>query len=133
MLPESGSILKQDFEIVQQPSKTFKVDIENQRVIGMIDDLEAIRQAVYCMLHTERFEWLIYSWNYGTELDRLFGQSMGLVKSKLKKRIKEALMQDDRILSVDAFSFEVSGRKLLVKFTIHTSIGDINAEKEVSV
>ena len=42
-------------------------------------------------------------------------------------------MQDDRILSVDAFSFEVSGRKLLVKFTIHTSIGDINAEKEVSV
>ena len=133
MLPESGSILKQDFEIVQQPSKTFKVDIGNQRITEMVDGLEAIRQAVYCALHTERFEWLIYSWNYGVELDQLFGQSMGLVKSKLKKRIKEALMQDDRILSVDAFSFEVTGRKLLAKFTIHTSIGDINAEKEVSV
>jgi phage baseplate assembly protein W len=133
MLPESGSILKQDFKIVQQPLKTFKVDIGNQRITEMVDGLEAIRQAVYCALNTERFEWLIFSWNYGVELDRLFGQSMGLVKSKLKKRIKEALMQDDRILSVDAFSFEVYGRKLLVKFTIHTSIGDINAEKEVSV
>lgn len=99
----------------------------------MTDGLGAIRQAVYCVLHTERFEWLIYSWNYGVELDRLFGQSMGLVKSKLKKRIKEALTQDERILSVDAFSFEVSGRKLLAKFTVHTSIGDVSAEKEVSV
>lgn len=133
MLPDSGSILKQDFNIVQQPSKTFKVDAENQRIIEMTDGLEAIRQAVYCALHTERFEWLIYSWNYGVELDRLFGQSMGLIKSKLKKRIKEALMQDDRILSVDAFSFEASGRKLLARFTVHTSIGDIGAEREVSV
>ena len=87
MLPESGSILKQEFEIVQLPSKTFKVDIGNQRITEMTDGLEAIRQVVYCTLHTERFEWLIYSWNYGVELDRLFGQSIGLVKSKLKKRI----------------------------------------------
>nr|DAL80210.1 MAG TPA: Protein of unknown function (DUF2634) [Caudoviricetes sp.] len=133
MLPETGSILKQDFDIVQQPSKTFKVDVENQRITEMTDGLEAIRQAVYCALHTERFEWLIYSWNYGVELDQLFGQSMGLVKSKLKKRIKEALMQDDRILSVDAFSFEVSRRRLLAKFTVRTSIGDISAEREMSV
>jgi hypothetical protein len=133
VLPESGSILKQDFEIVKQPSKTFQIDWENGRITERTDGPEAIRQAMYCALHTERFEWLIYSWNYGVELDRLFGQSMGIVKSKLKKRIKEALMQDDRILSVDAFSFETSGRKLLTKFTVHTSTGDINAEKEVSV
>ncbi len=133
MLPESGSILKQDFNILQQPSKTFRLDIENRRIAGTVDGLEAVRQAISCALHTERFEWLIYSWNYGVELDQLFGQPMGLVKSKLKKRIKEALMQDDRILSVDAFSFDVSGRKLLVKFIVHTSIGDISAEKEVSV
>lgn len=133
MLPESGNILIQDFEIIKQPSKTFKVDMENQRIIEMTDGLAAIKQAIHCILSTERFEWLIYSWNYGVELDRLFGQSLGLVKSKVKKRIKEALTQDDRIQSVDAFSFNISGRKLLVKFTVHTSIGNINAEKEVSV
>lgn len=133
MLPESGSILKQDFNIVQQPSKTFHLDIENQRVAGTVDGLGAVRQAINCILHTERFKWLIYSWNYGVELDQLFGQPMGLVKSKLKKRIREALMQDDRILSVDNFSFDISGRKLLVRFMVHTSVGDISAEKEVNV
>lgn len=67
------------------------------------------------------------------ELKDLFGKSIGVVKSKVKKRIREALMQDDRILGVDAFSFDVSGRKLLVNFTVHTKYGDIAAGKEVQI
>lgn len=131
MLPKSGDILKQDFEIVDRPSKTYH--FRSEKIDGYADGLEAVRQAAFCILNTERFDWLIYSWNYGIELKGLFGKPMGLVKSKLKKRIKEALMQDDRIQSVDAFSFETSGRKLSVTFTIHTKFGDIEAAKEVKV
>jgi len=40
-------------------------------------------------------------------------------------------MQDNRIQSVDAFTFEVSGKKLIVKFTVYTKYGDVSAEKEV--
>lgn len=131
MLPESGDILKQDFEIVDRPSKTYR--FRSEKIDGYADGLEAVRQAAFCILNTERFDWLIYSWNYGIELKGLFGKPMGLVKSKLKKRIKEALMQDDRIQSVDAFSFETSGRQLAVTFTIHSKYGDIEATKEVKV
>lgn len=131
MLPDSGSILKQDFEIVERPSKTYRFQAE--KITGYADGLEAVKQAAFCILNTERYDWLIYSWNYGVELKGLFGKPMGLVKSKLKKRIKEALMQDDRIRGVDAFSFETNGRKLAVSFTIHTKFGDFEAEKEVKV
>ena len=131
MLPDSGSMLKQDFEIVERPSKTYRFQAE--QITGYADGLEAVKQAALCILNTERYDWLIYSWNYGVELKGLFGKPMGLVKSKLKKRIKEALMQDDRIQSVDAFSFETSGRKLAVSFTIHTKFGDIEVAKEVKV
>ena len=58
---------------------------------------------------------------------------MKLAKSKIKKRIREALLQDDRIQSVDAFSFNIVGHKLSVTFTAHTQYGDVEASKEVDV
>lgn len=133
MLPAAGDILKQDFKVVQMPSKTFRLDTENKRIIGTADGLEALKQTVFCSLNTERFDWLIYSWNYGVELKGLFGKPLGLVKAKIKKRIKEALQQDDRIQNVDTFSFESNGRILHVKFMVHTTLGEIEAEKEVSI
>ena len=35
MLPKTGTILKQDFEIVTMPSKTFR--IEENRIVGYTD------------------------------------------------------------------------------------------------
>ncbi|WP_026890591.1 DUF2634 domain-containing protein [Lacrimispora aerotolerans] len=133
MLPTTGDILQKNLKIVQKPSKTFKLDVENKRIIDMVDGLEAVKQSVYCILYTERFEWLIYSWNYGSELKDLFGKSSGLVKAKIKKRIREALIQDDRISDVDSFFFDINERKLHVTFTVHTQWGEIEAEKEVSI
>lgn len=133
MLPKTGNILEQDFVIMCQPSKTFRLDADNRRILGMADGIEAIKQAVYCILNTERFEWLIYSWNYGMELKELFGSSMSVAKSKIKKRIKEALMQDERIQSIDAFSFSQNRNKLTITFTVHTLQGDFTAEKEVQI
>jgi phage baseplate assembly protein W len=133
MLPKTSEILQKNLKIVQKPSKTYRLDVENKRIIDMVDGLEAVKQSVYCILNTERFEWLIYSWNYGSELKDLFGKSTGLVKAKIKKRIREALKQDDRISEVDSFSFDLVERKLHVTFMVHTQWGEIDAEKEVSI
>ena len=131
MLPKTGDILESDFEVQEIPSKAFRMN--DDTLSGYVDGRDAVQQAVHCILNTERYDWLIYDWNYGVELRGLFGKPMSLVKSKIKKRIKEALMQDDRIQGVDAFSFEGSGRKLSVTFTVHTRYGDIGATKEVDV
>lgn len=131
MLPQSGDILKQDFKIMEIPSKAYRINESD--ISGYVDGIEAVKQAVFCILNTERYEWPIYNWNYGVELKDLFGSPISLVKSKIKKRIKEALMQDDRISGVDAFSFTESGRTLNVEFTVHTKYGDMDIEKEVNV
>ena len=58
---------------------------------------------------------------------------MGVLESKIKKRIKEALMQDDRIRSVGAFSFTRYKNQVIVTFTVSSDAGVFAVEKEVSV
>lgn len=116
------------------PTKTYKMKIFGDRISNYTDEQEAMKQAIYKILNTERYDYSIYSWNYGIELKDLFGKSQNYCKSEIKRRIKEALTQDDRISSVDAFSFEKIGReKLGVNFTVSTIYGDINIFKEVMI
>lgn len=129
MLPKTGNLLEQNFNRKVMPSKAYRIG--DGRIDGYTDQLEAVKQASRCILSTERYDWLIYSWNYGIESKELMGQPLSVVKSKIKKRIKEALMQDQRILGIDAFSFQEKGRNLGVVFTIHTVFGDFEAYKEV--
>ena len=125
--------LVQDFEIETQPSKAFKINFDNYRMIGFIDGIDAVAQAVYLILNTERYEHVIFSWNYGVELVDLFGQPIPFVLPEIKRRITEALLQDDRIESVENFNFEVNKRQVHVTFNIQTIFGVINAEKAVNV
>lgn len=125
--------LTADFEEVVQPSRTYKLDLERKRIIGYADGREAIEQAIYKALSTERYDHLIYSWNYGAEIAKLFGQPIPYVYSELKSLITEALTQDDRIESVDAFSFSHVKNKVHVQFTANTIAGEIEITKEVVV
>jgi hypothetical protein len=91
-----------------------------------------MRQAIYLILLTERYRFIIFSRNYGSELEELFGQQTSYVVPELKRRIREALTQDTRIQSVDGFSFEINRNAVLVRFTAHTIFGDIDDMIEVS-
>ena len=121
----------EEFEEEIEPSYTYAIN--EDRISGYIDGKEAIKQAIYLIINTERFEYIIYSWDYGIELQDLIGESISYVKSEVKRRITEALICDDRIYSIDDFIFEqLSKRILLVKFTANTIYGSVDIETEVS-
>lgn len=103
------------------------------RLLGYIDGLDAVIQAIYLILSTERYQHIIYSWDYGVELLDLYGKPIGYVVAELPRRITEALTQDDRIESVDDFEFEKNGKKLSTKFTVKTNVGNISTVLEVGV
>lgn len=103
------------------------------KINGYTDDLEAIAQAIYLILGTERYQFIIYSWDYGIELVDLYGKPMPYVMSELPRRITEALTQDDRIEDVIDFEFEVNGKKLHTTFTAVTNKGNITTELEVVI
>ncbi|EGT4624338.1 TPA: DUF2634 domain-containing protein [Clostridioides difficile] len=122
-----------NFDVRQEPSKTFKLNIEKSKIDGICDDVEALKQTIFLILNTERYRHLIYSWNYGVELNDLIGEPISFVIPELERRIKEALIQDDRVENVDNFEFQNVKGKVHCKFTVYSKYGNIKAEKVVSV
>lgn len=133
MIPSTVGFLDQDFEIEEQPSKVYKMDLDGNSIRGYCDGLDAMKQAVFRILNTERYQYIIYSWNYGIETLDLYGQPVTYVCPELERRIEEALLVDSRITSVTDFEHDVSVKKVVhTTFTVHTIYGDIAAEKEVN-
>ncbi|MED3803680.1 DUF2634 domain-containing protein [Lysinibacillus xylanilyticus] len=132
MIPQvDNDGLTLDFEEVIEPSNTFKINNDLDRCYGTVDELEAMKQAIFLMLNIERFDHLIYSWNTGFESNDLIGQPTAYVASEVKRRIREALIQDDRITEVDSFVVTTNKNKVHVQYTAYTIFGEITAEKEV--
>lgn len=132
MLPGLSSL--KEIQVVEQPSLCHRMVLDAGRIIGMCDGIEAIKQAVYNILHVERYQYIIFSWNYGVELKDLFGKPMDYAMSEVKRRITEALTQDDRIETVDGFLFETLGRgELHVTFTVHSIYGSFEETKGVDI
>lgn len=133
-LPQTGDDLDLiEFAMEQQPSHTYKLDISRGRVKGTTEDADALLQAIYLILSVERYQYPIYSYNYGVELADLIGQPKDYVMSEAKRRIAEALTQDDRITSVDGWEFENTKKSIIVTSTAHSIYGDIETKKEVNV
>lgn len=114
------------------PSLTYRMD--TGRLIGKIDGIGAIRQAIEKLLCTERFDWVIYSENYGVELDRLIGTSMDFVKADLERTISDAILADDRIDKIINFRMkEVARDTLVAMFDVITVEGIFSMEQEVVI
>lgn len=131
---EENNGLLNDFEYETQPDFTHKLHIESERIAGYVDGIEAYKQAVYKILSTERYEHIIYSWNYGIELKDLFGQPIAYVVPELERRITEAVMTDERTDSVSNFEFDTSKRGVVhVKFKATSIYGEVEVEKDVEI
>lgn len=126
-------VLEMEITDKTHPTKTYKVIIDSNRISGNTDDLEAIAQTVYFILSTERYKHIIYSWDYGVELVDLIGKPMSYVIAELPRRIKDALITDDRINDVIDFEFNKQGKQLHTTFTVVTNAGNISTALEVAV
>lgn len=133
MIPQNDG-LNADIKIVERPSKTYKMDLDNDVIIGYADRLEAMRQAVYKIIRTERYKYIIYSWDYGIELEDLFGMPVSYCIPEIERRIVEALLQDTRILEVTNFEFDTPKRGIVyVKFEVYTIFGKFEVDREVQI
>ena len=130
MLPELNLINQLD---EQMTSYTYNINRNTNRISGYIDDKDAIIQAIYLILQTERYESMIYNWYYGVEFDGLIGKNKDYVTSELQRVIREALTEDDRILEVSDFDITYTEDSALIVFLVETNIGDITIEWEVNI
>lgn len=136
MIPEEKGnyidLIDDDFDYVEQTSNTYAIDYENNRIIGYVDGIEAVKQAIYLILQTEKYEYLIYD-EYGSELWHLFGQNYAIVIPELERCIKEALLRDTRIIAIHNFKIERNGNKRICLFDVESIFGDIDIKREVAI
>lgn len=104
-------------------------EIKDGRTAGKIRGEPALCQAIRMMLEVPRYRYLIYSWQYGSELEELIGEDLETVQVKAPAMIREALMIDDRILDVTDFSVRkgTASDAVNIDFTVHTAEGIIRA------
>ena len=136
LLPDtSNSELGQALQTYTDTSNTYKMQVDADRIKGNVrTNLEAVQQAIYKALNTERRAFAIYSWNYGVELKDLFGKPVPYCMAEIPRRIEEALLVDDRIESVEDFELSHNGAgEILCKFKAATIYGDLVLEKKVGV
>lgn len=124
MIPVSNQL--KEVDVMTIPTKDYRLDGEH--ITGTCEELEELRQTIFCILNTERYRYPVYSWNYGIDLIDLYGKPADYVMSELKRRITEALKQDDRITAVEEFEFEVTGKQILVTFFVRTIYGGTTEE-----
>lgn len=120
-----------DEELLTLPTKTYRV--LNGRIAGFIDDLEAIAQTVDKILSTSRFQYLIYSDDYGSDFLDLIGEDKDLVYSEIERMTVEALSIDERITDVTVTDIiEVGRSEIKVLLTVTTIYGDLQVVQEVT-
>ena len=96
-------------EETEKPTRTYRLDLDSGRIIGTVDGIEAVNQAIRKAIITARYKCLIYDDDYGGELKDMVYDEVStpeLIETALPELVRDALSQDTRIL--DVYDFEIS-------------------------
>lgn len=121
------------FPLYKEVAWDFKrnIPIIEKRDFKIVEGNEAIKVWVYKALLTPRYQYSIYTWNYGSELLSLIGKAYTpqLTKSEAKRYIEEALKINPYILEVNVLDADFKDGVLSASIKIVTIYG----ESEVTI
>lgn len=135
MIPQTNTDISNVLESNEMTSKTYKIDFENNRISEKIDGINALEQAIYCILNTIRYENVIYSRNYGSETENAIGLDYDFAKSEIERYVSEAILADDRFIEIQNYTTsKLNSDSMTISFDVLTNMGvTINVKKEVGV
>lgn len=130
MLPRQDITTTPDYDETERTpeimtSRTYR--ITSDRIAGYIDGIDAMKQAVWKRLMTERYVYDIYDDTYGLQTVDLIGKEYVYVASELEYRIRETLLNDDRISDVNQFQFKRGKDYIWVGFNVVTIFGELSS------
>lgn len=132
VVPTEAITITPEIEVidtVELPTRTYHLDFKKGCCTGFIDGQKAMEQAIFKALNTIRFQHLIYTNNYGFQ--NMVGYDELYVRGDLARRIHDAVLQDERITSLEDFSLEFTSKEdVLVTFIARTIYGDVSLLKE---
>ncbi|MUT65321.1 DUF2634 domain-containing protein [Paenibacillus sp. NEAU-GSW1] len=110
--------------------RTYSLDLETGEIGRQIDGKDAVKQFIHKAILTIRFNYSIYSNDYGCEIVYLLGKSytQGFIQVEMIRMITEALVYDERISRVFDFNIELAGDEVKIAFQAETTQGIIRYE-----
>jgi len=134
MIPIIDNAIEQ-LEFATFPSFTYKLDTDANIIQSDIDGIEALKQAIFHRLLTERYAYVIYDDNYGTELEQYKSKGFGFLEATIENTLKDSLLQDDRINNIAVTGVAQTGlNSALIKFDVYSNIGIINiSEVQINI
>lgn len=110
------------------------IKTEEDRIVGFVDNLEAVKQSIYHILSIERYAYLIYDDNYGVEFEQYIGKDFDYINATIENTLQEALLYDLRILNVSVDNIEqIDINKVAINFTVDTIYGNLVMEVSIDV
>lgn len=100
--------------------------LENGR-IKILEGAEALKVWICKMLKTQRYRYLVYSWNYGSELEELIGKgyASSAVQNEVKRLLEDALTVNSNIKGTSNVQVKFQGDDLDISFTAITDYGEV--------
>jgi len=118
-------------EEVQIPNRTYKLDLEKGRIVGYVDDEEAIAQAAMKVLRTPRMGCYAYDDQYGSEVATLLGNpnlTREYIEAEMEFILQDSLRADGRFLGIEDLQMTFSGDAAFFTFIASTTQGEIELE-----
>jgi len=132
LLPQMGDLAPPVVVRQRQPCRTYHLDFAAKRIAGFVDGQDAARQAVMKLLLTEEGAHEIYTGHqYGIAIADLLGQERFIVEAELKRRLRESLERDDRVVRVHGISISGGLDDLLVRLAVDTIYGQVQLERRL--
>ncbi len=114
--------------------REYGIDFETGRLTGrIVEGIEAIKVWVWNALHTERYRYAIYSWQYGVEYEQYIGQTVTdeYLQNDCQTETSDALLVNPYIKSIDNFNAEIEGSAMHITFSINTTFGSTEVSEYV--
>lgn len=119
-------------DVVLSTSRTYRFDPNTGRIMGYVDGMQAIMQMIYLTIRTGRYDYEIYTDDFGTEFKDLYGETTEYVLAIIETRIKDALSIDSRIIDIQNFNaYEKKPGVIQIEFDCYSTEGTFNYEDEL--
>lgn len=121
---------------VQEIPREYGIDFQTGRLTGrIVEGIEAIKVWVWNCLHSERYRYALYSWQYGVEYEQYIGETITdeYLQSDCQTETEEALLENTYITGISDFeaALENNGATLHITFTVNTTLGDMEVDTDV--
>lgn len=116
-----------------KPLKEYAWDFEGNNFLlkdgkfQTVKGAEALKIWIWKAIRTERYRYMAYSFDYGSEIDSLIGKAYtnGIMKSEIERYLKEALLISPYIYSIESLAINLSGSSINIDFVVNSVYGEV--------